>query len=145
MLQLSLDGKRLYVTSSLSIKTQLQHLWGALNLLASCISGLWLHGHLLVLDHLDRSSSLDQPAEEYLSSQLGVPGVSDVVLPHVSVQPVGEVEEPVVHADQDVRHHSGHLGHDPPLNLLVWDVDHLLRVPVALLCFENPEHVREES
>ena len=88
------------------------------------------------------------------------PGVSDVVLPHVSVQPVGEVEEPggiqsqqicsphslwsedtnrfgisvqnnfvleklqknresrpVVHADQDVRHHSGHLGHDPPLHL----------------------------
>ena len=88
------------------------------------------------------------------------PGVSDVVLPHVSVEPVGEVEEPggihsqqicplhsvlsedtmrfgtsvqnnfvleklqknresrpVVHADQDVRHHSGHLGHDPPLNL----------------------------
>ena len=91
------------------------------------------------------------------------PGVGDIVLPHVSVQPVGEVEEPggilsqqicsphsfwsgdtnwfgksvqnnfvlgpwkickknreswpVVHTDQDVRHHSGHLGHDPPLNL----------------------------
>ena len=30
------------------------------------------------------------------------PGVGDVVLPHVSVQPVGEVEEPAVFGHQQI-------------------------------------------
>ncbi len=45
------------------------------------------------------------------------PGVRDVVLPDVPVDPVGKVEELVVHADDDVSDDSGHVGQYPPLYL----------------------------
>ena len=177
-----------------NVHIYLQHLWGALNLLASCISGLsaktWWYPSWDKLSSsapvVARTSPCPQQPWQVLQPGSGrrrisvqstwgswasmrcrstflaikAPGVSDVVLPHVSVQPVGEVEEPggilsqqicsphsfwsedtmrfgisvqnnfvleklqknresrpVVHADQDVRHHSRHLRHDPTLNL----------------------------
>ena len=57
------------------------------------------------------------PPQEDLPRQLGLSGVGDVVLPDVAVQPVAEVQEPVVHADEDVGHDAGHLGEDPALHL----------------------------
>ena len=46
-----------------------------------------------------------------------LPAIRDVVLPDVPVDPVGEVQEPVVHADDDVGDDPGHVGQDPPLHL----------------------------
>lgn len=43
-----------------------------------------------------------KPVLPYLSHQPGPAGVGDVVLADVSVQPVAEVEEPVVQRDEDV-------------------------------------------
>jgi hypothetical protein len=33
--------------------------------------------------------------------------VGDVVLPYISVQPIAEIEEAIVHAEQDYRDHAG--------------------------------------
>ena len=47
-----------------------------------------------------------------------IPGVSDVVLSDVSMEPVGEVEILVVHANDDVGHYAWHLRENPALNLI---------------------------
>ena len=60
-----------------------------------------------------------------------VPGVCDVVLPDVAVDPVAEVEVLVVHRDDDVGHDAGHVGQDPAGHLLGRDLDHLLGAPVS--------------
>ena len=41
-----------------------------------------------------------------LSDELRIPGVSDVILTDVAVQPVTEVQEAVVHGQQDVRYQT---------------------------------------
>ena len=47
------------------------------------------------------------------------PCVSDVILPDVSMEPVGEVKILVIHADDDVSHHARHLRENPPFNLYI--------------------------
>ena len=47
------------------------------------------------------------------------PCVSDVILPDVSMEPVGKVKILVIHADDDVSHHAGHLRENPPFNLSI--------------------------
>ena len=47
------------------------------------------------------------------------PCVSDVILPDVSMKPVGEVEILVVHTDDDVCHYTRHLWENPALNLMI--------------------------
>ena len=49
----------------------------------------------------------------------GIPGVSDVVLPDIAMEPIREVEIFVVHADDDVGHDPRHLRQDPPLHLVI--------------------------
>lgn len=39
----------------------------------------------------------------YLSHQFGLPGVTNVILANVSMNPVAEVQEPVIEREKDVR------------------------------------------
>ena len=49
----------------------------------------------------------------------GLPGICDVLLPDISMEPVREVEILVVHADDDVGHDPRHLWQDPALHLVI--------------------------
>ena len=49
------------------------------------------------------------------------------------MQPVGEVDEPVIERQKAVRDETRHGRESPVLHLLVGDVDHLLRVPLPVL------------
>merc|ERR1719510_2379868 len=130
---------------SLSVKTELKHLRCAPDPLLLDISHPGLDGELRVLGDRHRTARLDGSSEEDLAGELGVPGVGDVVLSHVSVDPVREVKILVVHTDQDISHHPGHIRQDPAINFLGWDVNHLLCSPVSGLCLVVPEHVGEQS
>ena len=68
------------------------------------------HLKLLILGDLDRPTFVAGSAQEDLSDHLGVLGVRDIVLPHVPMDPVGEVEVLVIHGHDDVRHDTGHVG-----------------------------------
>merc|ERR1711937_456899 len=61
------------------------------------------------------------------------------------MNPVGEVEVLIVHADQDVSHHQGHLRKDPALYLLVRNINNLLCSPVTLVCLVIAEHVGKKG
>ena len=117
---------------SLPVKTELQHLRSSPDPLVLDVPHAGLDAQLLVLGDGDGAPGLDGAPEEDLASHLGVPGVGDVVLPDISVQPVGEVEILVVHADQDVSHDTGHLGQDPAVHLLVGNLNNLFSCPVSL-------------
>ena len=119
--------------SHITVQTELEHLWSSQDPLALDVPDAGLDGELLVLGHSHAAPGLDGTSKEDLPSQPRVPGVGDVVLPHVPVDPVGEVEVLVVHADQDVSHNPGHLRHDPAINLLVGNLDNLLSGPVSLV------------
>ena len=70
----------------------------------------------------------EHAAEPELAGQLRVRRVGDVVLAEVAVQPVGEVEEAVVHREDEVGDQPGH-GEGPALELDALDRDHRLGAP----------------
>ncbi len=75
-----------------------------------------------------RPASLGLPrmsAEPELTGQLRIGRVGDVVLAQVAVQPVREVEEAVVHREDEVGDQAGHR-EGPALELDALDRDHLL-------------------
>ena len=119
--------------SHITVQTELEHLWSSQDPLALDVPDAGLDGELLVLGHSHAAPGLDGTSKEDLPSQPRVPGVGDVVLPHVPVDPVGEVEVLVVHADQDVSHHSGHLRQHPAVHFLVGNIDDFLGRPVSLV------------
>src|SRR5688572_19565830 len=92
------------------------------------------------LDHLrpagdapavDDGGSVQQAAHPDLAGESRMRGVRDVVLANVSVQPVAEVEEPVVHRDQDHADQARH--RDRPLRVAyVLDIDDLFPDPFAV-------------
>jgi hypothetical protein len=78
-----------------------------------------------------------------LVDQPRVPRVTDVVHPHVAVEPVREEQVLVVERQEDVRHQSRH-GHVPVGMFAVLDVDDLLPLPASVLRLPEPEGVRRE-
>ena len=73
----------------------------------------------------------EHAAEPELPGQLGVGRVGDVVLAQVAVQPVREVEEAVVHRDDQVGDQAGDRER-PALELDALDGDHLVGRPRAV-------------
>merc|ERR1719369_1023527 len=115
----------------LTIQAKLQHLRSAFNPLSFCVPYSWLNRELLVLGNLDIATFLNGSTQEHLSCQLRIPGVSDVVLPDVAMEPVGKVEVFIIHTDDDISHHPWHFWQDPPLNLLTGNINHFLCCPVS--------------
>src|SRR5712691_2730530 len=83
-----------------------------------------------------------QAAEPEPAGQLRVGRVGDVVPAQVAVEPVREVEEAVVHRDEQVGDESGH-GERPALELDALDRDHLVGGPAAVVAAEAPHRARE--
>ncbi len=50
----------------------------------------------------------DQPADIDLPRSFGLNGSRDVVLPNVPLQPVGEIQESIVHRDDQIGDQPGH-------------------------------------
>ena len=84
----------------------------------------------------------EHAAEPELAGQLRVGGIGDVVLAEVAVQPVGEVEEAVVHREDEVGDQPG-TGNGQPSSGDAVDVDHRLGGPGAVRAVEAPHHARE--
>src|SRR5215216_1773214 len=74
----------------------------------------------------------EQAAAPDLAGKSGVRGIAYVVLPEVAVQPVREVEEAVVHRDEEVGDQAWYR-HRPALDILGGHVYDLLYLPVAVL------------
>ncbi len=87
---------------SFAVQTELEHLRAAIDALALDVSSLRLDIHLLVLQDLDAELLGDAAAKPKLAGQLGVLGVGHIVLPEVTVQPIGQVQVLVIHGHQDV-------------------------------------------
>ncbi len=91
------------------------------------------------LDHLRPAAELaagvaglaEHTAEPQLPREFRVAGVGDVVLAQVAVEPVGEVEEAVVHREDDVGDQAGDRER-PSLEVDALDGDDLLRRPAAV-------------
>ncbi len=82
-------------------------------------------------------------AGPHLIHQSGIARITDVVHPHVTVQPVREEHVLVVERQEDVGHETGDR-HVPVRMLTVLDVDHLLPLPVSVIPFPEPDDVRGE-
>merc|ERR1719228_2036656 len=129
----------------LPVQTELQHLRSSFYALSFSIPHPGLHRDLLVLCYFDWPALLDGTSKEDLSRELGMPGVSDVILPDITVEPVREVEILVIHADDDVSHHTWHFWQDPTFHLFVRYINNLLSCPVTFVCFVESVHLGKES
>ena len=79
----------------------------------------------------------EHATEPQLAGQLRVGGVGDVVLADVAVQPVREVEEAVVHREDEVGDQARHRER-PALELDALDRDHRVGRPGAVVAVEAP-------
>ena len=86
----------------------------------------------------------EHAAEPQLAGETGVGRIGDVVLAQVAVQPVREVQEAVVHRDDEVRDQPGHRER-PALELDGVDLDHLLRRVGASVAVEVPQRARQRG
>src|SRR3954447_234131 len=86
----------------------------------------------------------EQAAEPELPGELRVGRIRDVVLAEVAVQPVGEVEEAVVHRQDEIGDQPGQRER-PALQLDTVDGEHLLRAPAAVPAVEAPHRARQRG
>ena len=97
---------------------------------------------------MELASGVGRPAEDAAELELrGQPrmgGVGDVVLTQVAVQPVREVQEPVVYRDDEVADHAGD-GERPAVLLDAVDGDHLLGAVGAVDAVEAPHRGRQRG
>mmetsp|Transcript_89633 Transcript_89633/g.124501 ORF Transcript_89633/g.124501 Transcript_89633/m.124501 type:complete len:288 (-) Transcript_89633:194-1057(-) len=123
------------------VQGKLHHLCPTLNLdafhyqrLGLCKAVLPLHG----------PHALQRAPDEELPHQLWL-GSRDVVLPHVAMQPVGEIQEAVVQGNHEVGDESRHLWQSP--SLLNWDglnLNHGLADPFSILALREAHHLRAQ-
>ena len=108
------------------------------------------HLHLLILEHFNGSVLTNGSAQENLADQFRVGRVGHVVLANVSVNPVAKVEILVIHGHDDVGENAGHVGQGPAFDLLGRNVDHFVRVPIAVVllvesAFSDGKKVRKKE
>jgi len=75
----------------------------------------------------------DGATDPHLTNELGLEGVCDVVLPDVSVKPVGEIQELVVERQQEVGNQSRHVRESPSFNAERFHGDGSVSLPLATL------------
>ncbi|KAG8311512.1 hypothetical protein J6590_042380 [Homalodisca vitripennis] len=63
------------------------------------------YSELMVFDDLYWATLEYAPTQKHLADEYGLGGVAYIILSHVSMKPVAEIQEPVVKGKQDIRHH----------------------------------------
>lgn len=70
-----------------------------------------LNGHITylqfcILSHLNRTISANAASQKYLASEMGIEGVTNVILTHISMEEITEVKETIIQGNQDICYHS---------------------------------------
>ena len=120
----------IYFLNRFAIQTHLNHLRPSMHAFSIHHEGWGLREIGCVLTSKFHRSIVDQAsADKHLSDEFRVSGVRNVVLADVALQPITEVEEFVVHADQYVGCEGWHVRQCPAVHFQAGYGNHFLCLP----------------